>query len=101
MMAKILLSLLFLSSFAHGEAKFEDKKARMIQHLDKKIADFQTAKTCAEGATDKAGLKACRKALKDAHKAHREARKAEKMKRKGDKKAKKAMEAAPAAPEGE
>lgn len=47
------------------EDKFEDKKAKMISHLEKRIANLNEAKTCVSGAADKEALKGCHAKLKE------------------------------------
>ena len=60
----IILAVGF-SGIALADAKtFEEKKGRFIEKLDKRTTFIQQAKECATSATDKAGLKQCRKTLK-------------------------------------
>ena len=66
----LLVLTLCLGSFGafadeHMEGKtFEEKKARMTQHLDERLAHVNEAKSCVAAATDEAGLKTCKEKMK-------------------------------------
>lgn len=72
----IALCLGSFSSFAdmhEMEGKtFEEKKAKMTEHLDKKISHLNESKSCVSSATDEAGLKACKKKMWEEKKAMKE-----------------------------
>jgi hypothetical protein len=82
-----LLSLSSLSVFAQED--FDKTKAMMSQHLDEKIADLQSAKTCVTNATGKDQLKACHEEMKAKKKAMHEKMKGMKENWKSERKAKK------------
>lgn len=92
---KWILSLLVVLSFSayaqKGNGKgFEERKAKAVEHISKRIAVLETAKSCISSAADKAALKACRatqkssmQALKAERKAWQAERKAKRKNRKG------------------
>jgi hypothetical protein len=55
----------FASALGQEGEKFAEHKAKMISHLEERIAKMQELKSCAEKATDKEGLKACHKDMKE------------------------------------
>ncbi len=71
-----------LTSFAdeHEGKAFEEKKAKMSQHLDERLAHINEAKACVAAAADEAGLKACRAKMKEHRKGMKEQWKANKKK---------------------
>lgn len=73
-MKYLLVTLLTLSSFSvfAEEENFDKAKTVMTEHLDRKIADLQTAKSCVTAAKTKEALKVCHEEMKAKHKAHRE-----------------------------
>lgn len=84
-MKKILilgLSCLAFSAFAKKGANFEENKKTALEHLDKKISVLQTARNCMASASDRSGVKSCRKAMHESMKglkSHRKHMKAERM----------------------
>jgi hypothetical protein len=85
----IVLSLCFLSfnSFAdhHDEKEgktFEEKKAKALEGIEKRISFINETKACVSSATNDAGLKACREKMKAERKAWREAKKQQKAEKK-------------------
>jgi hypothetical protein len=85
----IVLSLCFLSfnSFAdhHDEKEgktFEEKKAKALEGIEKRISFINETKACVSSATNEAGLKACREKMKAERKAWREAKKQQKAEKK-------------------
>lgn len=65
------LCLFSLAAFAdHHEEDdkgktFEEKKANMLQHIDKRISNMNEMKSCVSAAADKDALKACREKMKE------------------------------------
>ncbi len=57
-----------IGAFADNEPMegktFEEKKAKMTQHIDERLAHVNEAKSCVAATTDEAGLKACRGKMK-------------------------------------
>lgn len=80
---KLLLTMtLTLSTMAFAASdKFEARKARRIEMLDKVIANLTKSKSCIQSAKDKEALKACGKDRKEM----RQGLKAERMKRRAEK----------------
>lgn len=79
--------LMSLSAFSdhHDEMKgktFEEKKAKALEGLEKRLAFINETKTCVTAAKDENGLKACREKMK----AHRKAMKETRQKRREEKK---------------
>lgn len=67
-----MISILFLLgsfSFAdhHGKKKMtvEQRKARAMKNLDLRISSLQTLKSCISGASEREGIKSCRKAHRE------------------------------------
>ncbi len=85
-----VLCLGSLSSFAdeHEGKTFEEKKAKMTQHLDERLAHINEAKSCVSGASDEAALKGCREKMKEHGKEMKESWKAKKEEWKANKKKK-------------
>ena len=75
----LVLGILLTSSIALAEKGFEDNKSRWIQHLSQKISNLESAKSCAQSASDKAALKNCRMNLKASMKSLKDQRKSHKM----------------------
>ncbi len=69
-------------------AKFEDVKAKMVTHIDERIAKMNEHKSCVSAAADKEALKACREKMKEYREDMKE-KWQEKKKEWKDKKAKK------------
>ena len=98
-MKKILIVALCLTSlsvFADDSSKemnFADAKAKMLAHLDERIAHVNKAKECVNAATTKEALKACRDQMHQEGKAMRGDWKAKKQQWKSEKQAKKASKA--------
>ena len=71
LISSLVLSLLLIpmTSLADGHGgkgkNFDQKKAMMVENLTKRIANLQEAKSCAEAASEKGSLKACRQALQE------------------------------------
>jgi hypothetical protein len=60
---------LSLNAFAdHHEENFDKVKASMLERLDQKIANLQSAKGCISGAANKEAVKKCREDMKAQHK---------------------------------
>lgn len=79
--------LISISAFAdhHDEMKgktFEEKKAKALEGIEKRISFINETKACVTAATDENGLKACREKMK----AQRNAMKEMRQKRREDKK---------------
>jgi hypothetical protein len=82
-MKLLLVITLTLSTMAFASAdKFEARKAKRIEMLDKVIANLNKSKSCIQAAKDKEAIKACGKDRKQM----REGLKAERVKRKSEKK---------------
>lgn len=97
---KCILSLLVVLSFSayaqKGNGKgFEERKAKAVEHISKRIAVLETAKSCISSAADREALKACRKAQKssmDALKSERKQWRSERKQKRAERKAKKKNE---------
>ncbi len=78
-----VLCLGSLSSFAdkHEGKTFEEKKAKMSQHLDERLSHLNDAKSCVSAASDEAALKACRGKMKEHKKEMKEEWKENKKKK--------------------
>jgi len=81
------LCLLSLNSFAdhHDEKEgktFEEKKAKALEGIEKRISFINETKACVSSATNDAGLKACREKMKAERKAWREAKKQQRAEKK-------------------
>ncbi|MBT7611229.1 MAG: hypothetical protein HN576_15830 [Bacteriovoracaceae bacterium] len=84
-MKLIILSILVLCNFqvfAQDDAAKAERiakvKSKILEHMDKKIAALQTAKSCISSAATREAFKACReplKALRQEGKKNRQARK--------------------------
>lgn len=95
---KCILSLMLIFSLSNvafakkGTGKrFEERKAKAVEHIGKRIAVLEKAKSCISSAADRAALKACRatqkssmQALKAERKAWQAERKANRKKRKNE-----------------
>lgn len=74
-----------LTAFAEktkDDGRFEERKAKLSTHLDKRIATLQEAKSCVSGAKDDKGLKACHEKMREHRKERREMMKEMKRERK-------------------
>lgn len=78
----ILLVGLSFSAQAKNGKRFQERKAFISEHIGKRIAVLQTAKSCISGAADRAAFKACRKSQKASMQALKESRKSWKASRK-------------------
>jgi hypothetical protein len=81
----IFICLFSLSVWAdHHEEKegktFEEKKAKMLEHFEKRISHLNEGTSCVSSATDEAGLKACHQKMKSRREEMKKAWKAKKMK---------------------
>lgn len=71
-----------LASFAdeHEGKTFEEKKAKMSQHLEERLAHINEAKACVSAAADEAALKVCKEKMKEHRKEMKKEWKANKKK---------------------
>ncbi len=81
------LCLLSLNSLAdhHDEKEgktFEEKKAKALEGIEKRISFINETKACVSSATNDAGLKACREKMKAERKEWREAKKQQRAEKK-------------------
>lgn len=90
---KWILSVVLVLSFStvafakKGSGKrFQERKAKMIEHIGKRINVLNTAKSCISSAADRDAMKACRKSQKASMQALKEERKAWKAQRKANRK---------------
>lgn len=88
-MKLFIITTLTLSTlaFASGD-KFEIKKTRRLEMINKTIASLTKTKSCIQAAKDKAALKECgkeRKVMRDAMKAKRDEMKAKRKAMKSQK----------------
>ena len=82
----ILMILLVLSFSVHAKKEekgknFEERKAKAIEMVGKKIDALTKLKSCMSSASDRKALKECRKSHKDSAKDWRKAKKRRKGKR--------------------
>lgn len=96
MKSLLLSSLLLLSATAFAEnhdeiekMDFPTAKQKILDSIEKRIADMNEHKACVSAATDKEGLKKCHQAIQEKRKAMREEWKAKKKEHKEKKKGKK------------
>ncbi len=68
-------SLLSFAEKPKDDGKFEERKAKLSTHLDKRIAALQESKSCISNAKDDKGLKACHEKMKEHRKERRESMK--------------------------
>lgn len=85
----ILLVGLSFSAQAKSGKRFEERKAKAVEHISKRIGVLETAKSCISSASDKAALKACRATQKASMQALKSERKSWKANRKKNRKNKK------------
>lgn len=88
---KTMMTILFLmtsmTTFASDSQEnikgknFEENKAKMLDHMSKRISALNTAKSCISSATNKEEVKKCRAPLKEMNKEFRSKRKEWKEKR--------------------
>jgi hypothetical protein len=84
-MLLIFICVISVSVWAdHHEEKegktFEEKKAKMLEHFEKRISHLNEGKSCVSSAKDEEGLKACHQKMKSHREEMKKAWKAKKMK---------------------
>jgi hypothetical protein len=89
MKALVLCSIFFMSFSALADKHdgmegktFEEKKAKALEGIEKRLSFINETKTCVTAATDENALKACREKMK----AHRKTMKESRQKRREEKK---------------
>ena len=85
----VFLLVLSFSAYAKNGKRFEERKAKAVEQIGKRIAVLETAKSCISSAADREALKACRKAQKSSMQALKAERKAWQAERKANRKKRK------------
>lgn len=82
---KWILCLMMAMSFsvqAKDGKNFEEGKSKLIEHITKRISILETTKSCISSASNREGLRECRKTQKSSMKSLKDDRKAWKSERK-------------------
>ncbi len=78
MKCAVLISLFLLSTslLAKGDKNFEEKKSKILDMLEKKVANMNEHKACVSSASNMDALKVCKEKHKEQKKAFRDHRRA-------------------------
>ena len=60
LLTAISINTVFAADNTDKSQKIEQKKAEILQHIDRKMAHIQQEKSCVQAATSHEALKACR-----------------------------------------
>ncbi len=82
------------SAFAQDQQNLEAAKARTAQHLEARISNLQSAKSCVSSASSREALKGCQEKLKSDMQSLREKYKAERAANKQSKQSERAAKKA-------